>query len=99
MMGLAVLTDLHTSITGELAKLELLSLSYNFLSSLPPTLPNLSFLRCLRSETNKTCQHSLFRELKMSGNKLQEFPLEVTFLPNLQLLDLSLNQASVPVIF
>jgi Leucine-rich repeat (LRR) protein len=45
MMGLAVLTDLHTSITGELAKLELLSLSYNFLSSLPPTLPHLSFLR------------------------------------------------------
>jgi Leucine-rich repeat (LRR) protein len=44
IMGVAVLTYLHTFITGELAKLELLSLSYNFLSSLPPTLPNLSFL-------------------------------------------------------
>jgi Leucine-rich repeat (LRR) protein len=32
------------------------------------------------------------RELKLSGNRLQEFPSEVVSLPRLKLLDLSLNE-------
>ena len=32
------------------------------------------------------------RECKLAANRLTEFPLELTNLPNLHLLDLSLNQ-------
>ena len=40
-----------------------------------------------------------YRELKISGNKFKKFPQEVTCLPNLQLLDLSLNQVELsPVV-
>ena len=79
---------------GDLTKLELLSISYNFLSFLPPTMPNLIFLRSVAALSTARLDKILFpRELKISGNKLKQFPLEVTFLPNLQLLDLSLNQA------
>ena len=34
----------------------------------------------------------MIRECKLAANRLTEFPLELTNLPNLQLLDLSLNQ-------
>ena len=36
----------------------------------------------------------LFRELKLCANRLSSFPLELTLLPRLDVLDLSLNQVT-----
>ena len=41
---------------------------------------------------HKMMTTTITRECKLAANRLTEFPLELTNLPNLNLLDLSLNQ-------
>ena len=85
-------------ISGDVERLEVFSASYNFLDHLPESFARLTSLRffsntCSVEFTITTSNMmEMIRECKLAGNRLTEFPLELTNLPNLQLLDLSLNQ-------
>jgi hypothetical protein len=55
------------------------------------------FPRCFSSSIDSAKIYSIYfhcRELKLSANRLAHFPVEVNSLPNLELLDLSLNKVS-----
>ena len=73
-----------------LARLESLSLSYNFITNLPASFSN---LRNLRWKILIFSEENIFsREVKLSSNRIKIFPCELTHLPSLNIVDLSLNQ-------